>query len=103
MAMHYCYDKNVIWFDGVKNGIRKYSCQIPTYVLFKWFPLFRFFDNMLNSVFNRFNKTLPKTGLASLIISSCILVFFQGIRMKIIFHFLMACLTCAKATSQGIV
>ncbi len=103
MAVHYRYDKNVIWFDGVKNGIRKYACQIPTNILFKWLPLLRFFDNMLDCVLNRFDKTLPKTGLASLIISSCILVFFQGFRMKIIFHFLMACRTCAKATSPGIV
>jgi len=103
VAVHYRYDKNVICFDGVKNGIGKYVCQIPAYILFEWFPLFRFFDNPLNSVLNRVDKTLSEIGLATLIISGRILIFFQSFWMKFIAHFLMACLTCAKATSPGIV
>jgi len=103
VAVHYSHDKNVICFDGVENCIRKYARQISAYILFKWFPLFRFLDNTLNSMLNRVDKTLPETGLATLIISGRILVFFQSFGMKFISHFLMACLTCAKATSPGIV
>ncbi len=103
MAVHHSHDKNVIWFDGVENGIRKYARQIAPYILFKRFPLFRFFGNTLNCVFNRVDKTLPETELASLIISGRILVFFQSLGMKFISHFLMAFLTCARATSPGIV
>ena len=62
MAVHHSHDKNVIWFDGVENGIRKYARQIAAYILFKGFPLFRFFGNTLNCVFNRVDKTLPRPG-----------------------------------------
>jgi len=53
VAVHYSQEKNVICFDRVKDGIRKYARQISANILFKWFPLFSFIDNTLNGVFNR--------------------------------------------------
>lgn len=48
MAVHYRNDKNVIWFDSVENGVRKYAGKTPAHILFQDFPLFWFFGNMKN-------------------------------------------------------
>jgi len=48
MAVHYRNNENVIRFDGVENGVRKYTGKIAAHILFKKFPLSWFFDNMKN-------------------------------------------------------
>jgi len=58
MAVHYRNDKNLIWFDGVENGVRKYAGKVAAHIFFKKFPLFRLFDNMKNGLLDRCNKTM---------------------------------------------
>ena len=58
MAVHYRNNKNVIWFDGVEKGVRKYAGKVAAHIFFKKFPLFRLFDNMKNGLLDRCNKTM---------------------------------------------
>ena len=58
MAVHYRNNKNVIWFDSVENGVRKYTGKIPAHILFQDFPLVRFFGNMKNRLLDCCDKTM---------------------------------------------
>lgn len=103
MAMHNGDNENVIRFNGVKNGVREDAGQIPAYMLFKNSSLIGIFNYVLNGLFDSRYVTISETGLAVLVIEGSLLVFFKCIRMKTKSHFLMDCLTCARATSPGMV
>ena len=103
VTMHDGDDEKVIRLDGIEHGVGKNVCETAPDIVFKDYSPFRI---LLDSSENRLHcrdETKLQPFLTTSVMPCRILKFHQCFWMKCDVHLATARLTCAKASSLGIV
>ncbi len=101
--MHNRQNENIVLFNCIEDSVRKLPRHTSPNVIINWSVTIRGLPDSINRILDHVDECLCNLYFLFCVVSNCLRVFRESFWVKHISHGLSRRLTCAKASSPGIV